>query len=414
MLAAAYSALVLIVGLTFAEQVRANPASIPPLSPVSTFGPAPGPTGEWWFGDRFGKSVAISSDGNTALVGDTEIDGPGVSVFVRSGAGWVQQAQLTASGAGGFGCSVALSANGNVALVGAPGETKTVYGEQLAGSAWVFVREGQAWVEQAKLTPETAADPPGTFCASPYGGFGESVALSGEGSTALIGASATSTEKDGGHSQPGAAWVFSRTGGAWVQQGRPLTAKSDAGALGASVALSADGSEALIDEPFELGGAMSCAEEQAWVYTAEAGQWVQQGAGLRPHERRCSSRLGAVAISADGSTAVLDGRGENSAWVFTRVGSTWIQQGPRLTPEPDFEGLFGASAALSANGNVALVSSVPSDGCGKYDSGPCGYPGAVWVFARNGSTCGSARAPASTAEKASALTWRSPATASRR
>jgi hypothetical protein len=76
-----------------------------------------------------GSSVAISADGNTAIVGgpDDNIDASGTTgvgaawVFIRSGGAWVQQGpKLVGSGAVGQGFSVALSADGNIAIVGGP------------------------------------------------------------------------------------------------------------------------------------------------------------------------------------------------------------------------------------------------------------------------------------------------------
>ena len=68
-----------------------------------------------------------------------------------------------------------------------------------------------------------------------------SVALSADGNTALVGG-----WKD--NSTKGAAWVFTRSGGAWSQQGPKLTGGGEAGegGFGTSVALSADGNTALI------------------------------------------------------------------------------------------------------------------------------------------------------------------------
>lgn len=87
----------------------------------------------------FGDSVAISADGKYALVGAPDQDeGTGaVWVFKRSGSGWTQEGpMLTPTGEGGrydgFGQSLALSANGELALVGAPG---TNTGD---GTVWVF------------------------------------------------------------------------------------------------------------------------------------------------------------------------------------------------------------------------------------------------------------------------------------
>ena len=73
-----------------------------------------------------------------------------------------------------FGDSVAVSADGDTALIGGPEDN------DLVGAAWVFTRQGSTWTQQGpKLT---ASDESG------QGQFGSSVALSGDGNTALIGA----------------------------------------------------------------------------------------------------------------------------------------------------------------------------------------------------------------------------------
>ena len=144
-----------------------------------------------------GFSVALSSNGNTALVG-----GPGDSgkagaawVFTRSEGKWTQQQELKGSGESGsgeFGSGVALGAEGNTALIGGPSDN----GE--AGAAWVFTRSGSTWTQQgSKLTGSGEVG---------KGEFGFSVALeSKEGNTALIGGR-------GDNSMVGAAWVFTRSG----------------------------------------------------------------------------------------------------------------------------------------------------------------------------------------------------------
>src|SRR5262249_46214785 len=101
---------------------------------------------------HFGRSVAVSADGNTALVGtggDNENVGA-VWVFTRAGSTGTQEAKLTGAsevGAGLFGEAVALSADGNTAVVGGPNDNTNL------GGAWVFTRSGSTWTQQGeKLT----------------------------------------------------------------------------------------------------------------------------------------------------------------------------------------------------------------------------------------------------------------------
>ena len=97
--------------------------------------------------------MALSSDGNTALIGGPN-DNSGVGaawVFTRSSEKWTQQgAKLTGggeSGVGKFGASVALSSDGNTALIGGPND-----GPFPVGAVWVFTRSGSVWTQQgAKL-----------------------------------------------------------------------------------------------------------------------------------------------------------------------------------------------------------------------------------------------------------------------
>ena len=103
-----------------------------------------------------------------------------VYVFTRSGSTWSQQQELTASdGAANdhFGYSVALSADGNTALIGA--YDKTIGNNYEQGVAYVFTRSGSTWSQQQELTASDGA-------AKMH--FGYSVALSADGNTALIGA----------------------------------------------------------------------------------------------------------------------------------------------------------------------------------------------------------------------------------
>src|SRR6266498_72825 len=173
-------------------------------------------------GDRFGDAVGIS--GNTVVVGasDAASDAGSAYVFVRSGTSWSQQAMLTASDAAVFDLfGRALAVSGDTAVVGAISDDTDAGPD--AGSAYVFVRSGTGWSQQAKLTASDAAS---------GDRFGDAVGISGD--TAVVGAQF-------GDTIAGSAYVFVRSGTSWSQQAK-LTA-SDAAAFdffGAAVAISGD------------------------------------------------------------------------------------------------------------------------------------------------------------------------------
>ncbi len=307
---------------------------------------------------EFGTSVALSPDGNTALVGASEDNGNvgAAWVFTRSGSKWTEQQKLTGageSGEGRFGGSVALSQDGETALIGAPDDNGDF------GAAWAFTRSGSKWTEQQKLegTGENGqAD------------FGWSVALSSEGDTALIGGV---NDNKG----LGAAWVFTRSGSKWAQQGSKLPGDRTPEGFGASVALSSDGDTALIGG--EGDGSFIGA---AWVYTRSGSTWSEQQK-LTATGGTNQSRFGrSVALSPEGNTALIGGPlaelDTGAAWVFTRSGSTWTEQQELTGTGESGEGVFGSSVALSSEGNTALIG-------GSDDNGGLG---AAWAFTRSGST----------------------------
>lgn len=371
----------------------------------------------------FGYSAALSGDGNTALVGAYDDDGGtgAVWVFTRSGGVWTQQGPKLVgdcqgngaicanegtgeTGNGFFGQSVALSADGNTALIGADDDAAD------AGAAWVFTRSGTTWSQQGtKLLGNCAINcsgPNGTG-ESGAGGFGSSVSLSSSGDTALIGA-------DGDDGAAGAAWVFTRSGSIWSQQGAKLvgdctsilctgpngTGEIGTGQFGLSVAVSGDGSTALLG-----AGADNGTSGAAWVFTVSGSIWSQQAelsgdctSGFGCSGPNGTGEIGAgdfgssVALSADGSTGLVgsatDNRDAGAAWVFTRAGSSWSQQGSKLIGDCTSScggasgtgeagaGFLGAGVSLSADGNTALLGA-------SQDSSAAG---AVWAFARASST----------------------------
>jgi FG-GAP repeat len=308
--------------------------------------------------DAFGVSVGLSSDGNTALVGADQESSGAAYVFTHSGATWTQQQKLTASDAanhGHFGVSVGLSNDGNTVLVGAAGKNFS------QGAAYVFTRSGAAWTQQQELDASDAAV--GDF-------FGYSVGLSSDGNTALVGAF--------GKDPSGAAYVFTRSGAAWTQQ-QELTA-SDAAVFdyfGVSVGLSSDGNTALVGAYGKNPGGA------AYVFTRSGATWTQEQE-LTAYDAANYDEFGySVGLSSDGNTALVGAAGKNSyqgaAYVFTRSGAAWSQQQKMTASDAAASDWFGHSVGLSSDGNTMLV--------GAY--GKNSYQGAAYVYALITSTCSS-------------------------
>ena len=288
-------------------------------------------------GDDFGVSVALSASGTTALVGNDlhKLSTGAAYVFTLWGGSWSQTAELTPSGgaqADDFGFSVALSASGTTALVGAPGRHSDT------GAAYLFTLRGGTWSQTAELTASDGAR---------KDAFGDSVALSASGTTALAGA-------PGRHSDTGAAYLFRLRGGTWSQTAE-LTASNGVPGdqLGYPVALSASGTAAL------AGAAQSNAQTgAAYVFTLRSGTWSQI-AELTASDGTATDAFGiSMALSASGTTALAGATGRNfdtgTVYVFTLRGGTWSQTA-ELTASNEYAGVFGRSVALSSLGTTALI-----------------------------------------------------------
>ena len=308
-----------------------------------------------------GYSVALSADGNTAIVGGIgdNANAGAAWVYTRSGGNvWILEAKLFGTGATGSasqGFSVALSADGNTAIVGGIGDNTN------AGAAWVFTRNGGAWNQQGnKLVGTGAVGNAQQGCA---------VSLSSDGNTAIIGGF-----RDNAFA--GAVWVFTRSGNVWSQQGSKLVVTDAIGnaRFGISVDLSSDGNTAIV------GGHSDNANAGAvWIYTRSGNSWTSQtkliGLGAVGNARFGRS----VSISSDGNTAIIGGYEDDASkgavWVYTRSGSAWTQQGNKLVGTgADGNASQGFSISLSYDGNTALVGGIDDNA----------FAGATWVFTRSG------------------------------
>lgn len=263
-------------------------------------------------------------------------------------------------GHAGFG--VALSGDGNTMVVGAPhegGGARGVNGNQNdnsvdgAGAAYVFVRSGTNWVQQAYLkasSPSMSAE------------FGHAVAVSADGNTIVVSAfwdpsNATGVNgnpEDRSIPQAGAAYVFTRRGTAWSQQaylkasntGEAGTADTfgDGDQYGFSVAISDDGN------------------------TVAVGAHSEDSSGINGNQNDNSMQLaGAV-------------------YVYNRTGTSWAQSAYLKSTNPDAGDMFGYSVSLSADGRTIAIASYDEDGSSRGINGPVDNgrngAGAVYVYVK--------------------------------
>src|SRR6056300_127709 len=278
--------------------------------------------------DNFGWSVAISGDGSYALVGTVGDDiGPATIqsgsayIFSRSGSTWTFQQKITAPDAAQsdqFGYSVSISSDGSYALVGAFLDTHVA---TYAGSAYIFSRSGSSWSYQQKITAPDAE--PGDY-------FGRSVAISGDGSYALVGVLLDDRPGQPAADQSGSAYIFNRSGTTWSYQSKitaPDAAPNDR--FGWSVSISSDGSYALVGSVYD-----DTSRGSAYIFSRSGSTWTYQSKITAPDAAPSDAFGWSVAISGDGSYAIAGARYDDrpgqpisdnigSAYIFSRSGTSW-------------------------------------------------------------------------------------------
>ncbi len=310
----------------------------------------------------FGVSVAISGD--TALVGAMRDQGPNgeqgaAYVLVRNGNTWTQQARLVASDApagAAYGATVALS--GETALIGAPSGP---------GVAYVYVRSNGIWTLQQRLTPVEG---------SVGEQFGYAVALSGD--TALVGVPSDDLGNSYSH---GSAFVFTRSGSTWTEQQKLIASDVEpVNYFGSAVAL--DGDTAAVGAPYDTFGS-NALQGSAYVFARSGGVWTEQ-AKLFAADGAADDLFGST-LAVSGDTVVagafiddIDAQtNQGSVYVFVRSGATWSLQTKLLMAGGELHDQFGLAIAI--DGDKLLVGA-------RHDTVVSNRQGSVNVFTRSGST----------------------------
>jgi hypothetical protein len=322
------------------------------------------------------KALAVSGDGNTALVGAEQFDvitgtdnRGAVGVYVRSGSTWSLQAQLDGVNASAqFGYSVALSEDGNTALIGAKWDTSN----QRRGAVHVFTRSGTTWSEQAKLTPSTQYQS--------ALGFPKSLAISANGNTAVMGAYDDRTSG----ANVGTVWVYTRSGTTWTQQ----QAIHDSAVLvefGRYCALSSDGNTLAVSA---LYNSSNGSNHKVRVFT-RSGNTFSFAQDIETSTGSLSRRdVYGISLSSDGTyiaygAAQLEnpnaGNQTNGGVpVFVKSGSTWSES-TTVFPETNRNSndLFGKNVGISEDGKTLAIGSPNNDKEGTNE-------GLVYIFRRSG------------------------------
>ncbi len=369
-------------------------------------------------GAQFGTVVAVSGDtivvgsppesSSSRGVGGSQADGGAagagaVYVFRVSSGGWVQEAYLKApntavSIAARFGSAVVI--DGDTLVVGAPNENSGLAANPLDGSAisagavFVFTRANKTWSQQAYVKASDITS---------VSRFGTSVSLSGD--TLVVGADAAPNG-----SRAGAAYVFTRSGNVWSQQGAPLRAANARNEAGFGNAVAVDGDTLVVGASNEssLGPGVNGdsttvgpGNGAAYVFVRSGVSWSQQAFIKSAHPGSAGTSFGAALALAKDLLVVgapNDGRDAGGApdpsgssgaiYFFARSGTTWTQQSLRRASNARPSALFGASLAMVGD-RLAVGSpgeNSSSTGIGGAQTPPTGLPqaGAVYLFARQG------------------------------
>ncbi|RHX92848.1 FG-GAP repeat protein [Leptospira stimsonii] len=385
-------------------------------------------------GDSFyGNSVAVSGDtivvgeyrensnqvgltnGSAPASSDISLFASGAAFVYRKVAGiWIQEAFLKASNPStndNFGSSVSIS--GDTIVIGAPTNGAS-------GSAYVFVRNGSTWSQEALLKSSN-------FGAGDH--FGSSVDIDGdiivvgaewEDSSQNMVTNGNTASADNSRTDSGAAYIFRRVAGTWTQEAYLKTPNPDNNdSFGSNVSISGEtvvvGAFKEDSQSVTSNGTTASPDNSklesgaAYVFRRTAGQWNQE-AFLKSSDLDSNDQFGkSVSISADSivvgaaledgaQDSVINGAGASSsnllggsgaAYVFERTGTNWAQTAYLKAKNVQAGDQFGTSVAIE--GDFIVVGAInESSGLSTISFGPlttwderCFQSGAAYMFRKS-------------------------------
>jgi hypothetical protein len=289
-------------------------------------------------GDRTGWSVDVSGD--TIVTGSYANDAAGPDsgagyVFFRTGTSWAQQAKLVPTDAlGGDGIGYSVAIDGNTVVIASVADDGA---GQDSGSAYIFVRDGSDWSQQAKLVADDAAA---------FDNFGTWVDIDGD--TVVVGAAG---DNEGPDFNTGSAYVFTRTGTVWTQQAKlvaPDAAAGDQFGFGVTI----DGDRIGVGAPFDDDAGANSGSVH--VFTRSGATWMSE-AKIVALDAAAEDRFG-TAVATNGSVLVVGaprdgaaGSQRGSAYIYTRLGTSWSETTKLVPLDNEVGDQFGISVAISGD-----------------------------------------------------------------
>ncbi len=208
----------------------------------------------------FGRSISLSADGNIVAIGIPSfpmcMPSSRVRIYQAVDSSWVQIGNDIGGNSNfGTGYSVCLSSDGSIVAVGDIGNPFS----DILGSCSIYKNIDDSWVQIGQdIVGKTLWD-----------GFGNSVALSADGTLVAIGARGNSNI-DLGPVSTGYVSFYANVEGSWVQIGNDIEGEVIGDGFGQSIDLSWDGTIAAIGSTAPNSGKVS-------IYKTIAGEWTQIG-----------------------------------------------------------------------------------------------------------------------------------------
>ena len=333
--------------------------------------------------------LALSSDGNTLLIGENraDVDGhdydeTGVAyILEKNGDVWVLKKKIIRDRGDCLGCAVALSADGNTALIGTS-YTDHKIGNVVHnyGSAFFYEKNVDSWDFKQEIINPLILPSPSGFRGD---GFGDTVSLSADGKVAVVGCEAGGYINTDGEwvEYAGKGYIYIKNGDTWQHQQTiedpVITGKRDDGAtlddFGFFVKVSPDGNNLLITDPYEGGRTDGSAGNYGSLYFYERSgdSWELKQVLNNPFIDK-ETYEGLIGIEeetafCDDWTTLLasfpcaNGAGfeaEGGSLIYRKVYGSWqLQQ----TIKKNLGGyyLLGEGSVMSGDGNTILMSMAP-------------------------------------------------------